>query len=340
MIVENPEKDQLDHYASDFADYSIYQTVAYQRVRADIDRQDISRFVIKDESDKVAIMGLVRIRHVKPLNFRIGYVQWGPLVRKKNGNLSCSVEALKKLQEIYVGNQVNVLRLVPNVHKNQMGLKLACMLEKSGFCCVNSFTPYRTMILRLNCSEKELRGRLHQSWRRKLRKAESAGIKLREQNDRESLRMLEKLYLETARRKGFKGLRPNEFGETQSMLSAEEKMRANVAYHNGEAVTVHLTSSLGDTATLLLAASSEKGLACGAAYLSWWQAIVSANRGGMKSYDVGGINFKNNPTVSRFKSGLGGDESVHIGAFEACSSSYAKSTWRILEKGYGMLRSR
>lgn len=338
VLVDNIDKKDWQRYASDFADYSIYQTWPYQQVRAEMDGQEVSRVVIKDENGIVVTMCQVRIKHVKPLGLRIGYVQWGPLVRGFDDTLRCSVEASVALREAYLGTRVNVFRIVPNVCNNETGKEFARLLETSGFHYTPSFEPYHTMLLSLNRPEELLRKRLHQSWRRKLKKAEAVGIETKNCTDEESFITLEKLYLEMLRRKGIKELDPEVFMTTQRLLSAAEKMNVIVAYYHGQPVTAHVTSNLGDTAILLLVASSEKGLACGSSYLVWWKAVTASNRLGMKYYDVGGIDFENNVTVSRFKAGMGGYECSHIGAFEAYSSLRVKSIWRVADKVYRLIK--
>ena len=140
------------------------------------------------------------------------------------------------------------------------------------------------------------------------------------------------------RRKRITGLDTEVFVHSQRMLSAAEKINVIVAYYDGEPVTAHATSNLGDTGILLLVASNEKGLACHSAYLAWWKAISASHRAGMKYYDVGGIDFENNTTVSRFKAGMGGQEAFHIGNFDACSNLCAKATWRCVDKLYQKLK--
>lgn len=336
--IDNFGRSDWERYAKNFFDYSIYQTWEYQQIRAKMDRQEVSRAVIKDENGRVATMCQIRIKHFKLLRLRIGYVQWGPLVRGFDGTLGCSVEALVALREAYLGTRVNVFRIVPNVCNNETGKEFARLLETSGFHYTLSFEPYHTMLLSLNRPEELLRKRVHQSWRRKLKKAEAVGIETKNCTDEESFIILEKLYLEMLRRKGIKGLDPEVFVRTQRLLSAAEKMNVIVAYYHGQPVTAHVTSNLGDTAILLLVASSEKGLACGSSYLVWWKAVTASNRLGMKNYDVGGIDFENNVTVSRFKAGMGGDECSHIGAFEAYTSSMAKNIWRAAEKVYRLIK--
>jgi len=117
VIVDSVSREEWEGYAANFADYSIYQTWPYQQVRAEMDGQEVSRVIIKDERGHVVTMSQVRIKHVKPLGLRIGYVQWGPLVRATNGTLKCTLGALKALCKAYVGTKIDVFRIVPNMVK-------------------------------------------------------------------------------------------------------------------------------------------------------------------------------------------------------------------------------
>ena len=107
-----------------------------------------------------------------------------------------------------------------------------------------------------------------------------------------------------------------------------------VAYFNGEPVTIHLTSNLGDTAVALLVAGNEKGYSCWSSYLAWWKALTTSNDRGMKKFDFGGIDIENNPNVYRFKAGMGGREKNHIGVFEAYTNPVVKNLFRVAEKVY------
>jgi lipid II:glycine glycyltransferase (peptidoglycan interpeptide bridge formation enzyme) len=198
--------------------------------------------------------------------------------------------------------------------------------------------PYRTFVLRVDDSEEDIRKRLRKSFRRDVKYAEKAGIEIKQAGSKEFCDILEKLYLLSLQRKKFKGLNPQEFIRPQLMLSNDEKMNITVAYCDGEPVAVHLASNLGDTAVVLLAASNEKGLACGASYLVWYSGAVSALRAGMRGYDLGGIDPDSNPNVYQFKSRMGGDEVLNIGAFETCTNSVVKGLWRIAEKTYMLIK--
>ena len=338
VILDNISREEWEQYTREFADYSLYQTWAYQENRAEMDNQEVSRIVIRDENGKVVTMCQVRIKHIKPLGLKIGYIQWGPLVRAVDGTLNCCTRALKILREAYIGAKVNVLRIVPNVFDDQAGQDVSCILKSCGFERVQSIRPYRTMIFPLDIDEKEMRNRLHRSWRRYLNRAEKSNIEIREGTDIEFFEVLEKLYTSALKRKKFKGLDPKEFIKTQQLLSPHEKMNIVVAYYQGRLVTAHATSHLGDTALGILAASNDKGFQCWASYIVWWRTLLAGKLAGMNKYDLGGIDPDNNPNVYQFKSRMGGEEYFHIGAFDAYSSSHVKIIWRMCDKIYQYIK--
>jgi lipid II:glycine glycyltransferase (peptidoglycan interpeptide bridge formation enzyme) len=338
VIVDDIGPDQWEQCAREFADYSVYQTWAYQETRAKADRQQISRIIIKDDNGSVMTMCQIRIKHVKPLGFKIGYIQWGPLIRAKDGTIKCCSRVLNILRETYVGTKVNVLRIVPNVIDDQVGKDVSSVLKSCGFERVQSVRPYRTMILPLDIDESEMRNRLHRSWRRYLKRAEKNDIEIRQGTDIEFLELLDKLYTSALERKKFKGLDPKEFVETQKLLSPHEKMNIVLAYYQGQVVTAHATSHLGDTALGILAASNEEGLKCWASYKVWWKTLLAGKQAGMTKYDLGGIDPVGNPNVYQFKLRMGSKEIFHIGAFEAYSSVPARIVWYMSEKIYNLLK--
>jgi lipid II:glycine glycyltransferase (peptidoglycan interpeptide bridge formation enzyme) len=338
VIVDNIGPREWEQYAGCFADYSIYQTWAYQQVRAEMAGQKVSRVVVKDPSNTVVTICHVRVKRVKGLGLKIGYVQQGPLMQAVDGRITCSAEALKALCEAYVGARVHVLRLVPNVRDDQTEQDVSAMLRFCGFESVSWVARYRTLILPLEGSEKEVRRRLDRNFRRNLRKAERAGIEIRECRGGKFCQILRDLYGVMVNRKGFVASNPDEFIKPQLRLSPAEKLNFVAAYCDGEPVSVHVGSNLGTTGVALLAATDEKGLACGASYLVWWKACVAAKNAGMKQYDLGGIDPEKDPGCYQFKSHISRQESVSIGAFEAYSSLPVRAVWHASMKVYNLIR--
>ena len=339
VLIDEVDPQQWLQYAGMFSDYSIYQTWAYQEIRAKTDKQQLSRIVIKDKDNDIVLISHVRIKQIMPLGLKIGYMQMGPLMLNRDGTSRCRVEALKILRQEYLKTRVDVLRIVPNIFKNNENQRFIEMLEMSGFQRCPYFAPYHTLILPLGCSSETLRKGLHQKWRKKLRKAEKAGVEIVEKSDNDAFELLDNFYYKLCQRKKFKCEKTEIFSKSQSALSDSEKMSPVVVCLNGEPVAVHLTSNLGDTAIALLVAASDQGYSCWSSYLAWWKALTISNERGMKKYDFGGIDFEKNPSVSRFKAGMGGEEQFHIGAFDAFKSSVTRNAFRIGEKIYKGIRN-
>ena len=337
IIIDDISEALWQTYAQDFADYSIYQTWAYQQVRAETAGQQLSRFVVKD-GQQVMTMGQMRIMNVRPLGLRIGYVQWGPLLRGKDGEIRCSAEAITMLRQVYLDRRVNILRLVPNICDGESGRQIEQILGNSGFTRVAHLRPYHTVTVPLEAPEEELRSNLHQKWRNMLNKAEKAGVEIRQGTSDKYFSIFESLYRSTVERKHFTGLDIEEFSKSQQALDERQKMNVIAAYLDGEPVSAHVSSYLGDTAIVLFAAGNDAALKCGASNLVWWRSLLAARKAGMKSCDLGGIDPVGNPGVYQFKSRMGGKEIFHIGTFEACRGSCIRGVWRLTEKLHTIIK--
>jgi len=332
LIIDTFGRDEWEYHAAGFADYSLYQTWSYQKTRARMQRCKLSRAIIKDHTGQALTMCQTRIITIKPINLKIAYIQWGPLVRRRNDKIDCSPQALKLLVQAYLSNSADIIRIVPNLPDNDMTQNFTETLLSAGFNRIPGDRPYRTIVLPLDKSEQDLRMGLRKSWRRDLNRAQRAKIKITEQTNGSCLEVLQQLYTELLKRKNFKGLSPAQFVETQNLLCENEKMKVIVAYLDNKPITVHLTSRLGDTAIAILAAGSPEALTCSSSYLAWWQAFVNARQAGMKKFDLGGIDPDNNQNVYLFKSRVGGQQSCHIGSFEAYRSPAVKSASKIAHK--------
>ena len=133
VLIDEIEPTQWTEYASAFSDYNIYQSWAYQEIRADMDGQKISRAIVKDEEGEVVAMAHVRIKHVESLKLRIGYIQTGPLFFRKDGACGCSADVVGALREAYLGPQVNVLRIAPNIINDPENQGYIQAFEANGF---------------------------------------------------------------------------------------------------------------------------------------------------------------------------------------------------------------
>ena len=320
---------EWEHCARDFSDYSIYQTCAYQQVRGRNNGQQVHRLAIKGDNDEVRALCQIRIQSIKAMGLKVGYAQWGPLLRKKGRFSHNLVDVMSQLRDLCFGLDIDVVRLAPNVIDDAASHEIREALKNSGFRKLPDVPAYHTTILSLDRSDNALREGLHQSWRRMLRKAEAACVEIKEQKDQLPFQVLQRFYTNLVRKKGFEGVDPDVFSKTQTGLSESEKINTLVGYCDDEPVTVHATSNLGESGVFLLSASSEKGYECRASYVAWWKAIIDAKNKGLRKYDTGGIDFEKAPGIARFKAGIGGEEKFYIGTFEAYASRRASAIWGV-----------
>jgi len=321
----------------EFLDYSIYQTLAYQNVRAEMDKQTLLHILIKNDNDITCLMCIVRIKNIKPIGFKIGYIQWGPLIRKAN-NVHYSRELFKCLSDHLLKEYVNVLRVTPNIYKDYIGKQISETLKQAGFISINNAAPYRTMLLPLEKEEEDLRNSFHRQWRKLLRKADKQNIEIRHGTGVDYFKILEDLYFSAKKRKGFIGLDSQIFLRTQKLLPESEKMDVIVAYVDGTPVSAHISSNLGEITQGVLAATSTFGLSVASSYLVWWETLLESKRKGMLMYDLGGFDPIENPGVYKFKSRMGADEAFHIGCFDAYANKRSQLLWLGIEKVYQIIK--
>jgi lipid II:glycine glycyltransferase (peptidoglycan interpeptide bridge formation enzyme) len=309
-----------------FRDYTVYQSWAYQQVRCEKEHQQISRAIVRDKNDRAVAMLQVRIKPIPLTHLRVGYVQWGPLIDRRDCDNFTDFSVFSLIRQAYL-KKVDVLRLVPSIVADERGKHIASVLEQSGYRRVVKCSAYHTFYLPID-DDESMQNRLDRSWRRSLKKAERAGIEIKESSAVEDFYALEEIYNTSKHRKGFSGLNPKIFIQTQQHLSSDEKMQVIIAYCQGIPVTAHASSYLGQMGEGILAGSTKEGLSCGASYLVWWKTLLAAKRAGMKIYNLGGIDPQKNPSVYQFKMRMGGQEIFHIGTFDAVRSSTAHVIWK------------
>ena len=335
--IDSFNREAWENCACEFADYSIYQTWPYQECRSQQDKQDVIRAIVREKCGNVCMMAQVRVKTIPLINSRIGYVQWGPLVRKHDGMICDDPEAFRLFADALMDHGLTVLRAVPAVMQNVENQSVVKGLNSVSYSLAHD-APYRTFIVDVSDSEEGIRKRLHKSFRRDLKYAEKRDIEIRSGYDQQLFGILSDMYAESKKRKGFQGLEIEEFAIPQCILSESEKMKVFVALQNDQPVSTLLSTELGDSAIVLLAASNEMGLQLGSSYLLWYQACISAHGKGLTWCDLGGIDPDENPNVYKFKSRLGGCDSSHIGVFDSCKNIMHRIIWRVICRMHGRVK--
>lgn len=178
-------------------------------------------------------------------------------------------------------------------------------------------TGYSTVILDLTAPLEALRAGLDGKWRNRLAKAESdAAFSARvEPSLPEARRLLERESQQRAERR-FHGL-PTDFVQAyiEACTSREQAFAVSYAQSRKETQAALLFLIHGNTATYHIGWSSDAGRKTNAHNLLMWRGIEYLRRIGVKRLDLGGVNTRALPGITRFKLGTGGQVLTLAGSF-------------------------
>jgi hypothetical protein len=161
---------------------------------------------------------------------------------------------------------------------------------------------YPTWILELPEDPDELRA----SWKktsnnlfRNLRKADKAGVSVREGRDESDLRAFYALYLRTMRRRCSLPRPYRQLSEDRRLLQPDGTFRLFVAEHEGHIVAGGVFHSFGDTLDLLYNGSDDSRLDLRPNHALYWHAIRWAVEAGHRRLDFG--HARPESSLARFK---------------------------------------
>ncbi len=178
-------------------------------------------------------------------------------------------------------------------------------------------TGYSTVMLDLSEPLDRLRAGLEGKWRNRLVKTESGqGLLVRvEPNLPEARRLLERESQQRAERR-FHGL-PTAFvpAYIDAAPSREQGFAVSWAEHRKETQAAMLFLIHGDTATYHMGWANESGRKANAHNLLLWRGIEYLQRLGLRRLDLGGINTRSLPGITRFKLGTGGQVLTLAGTY-------------------------
>jgi len=331
VLIDCFDSSYWESCGSNFKDYNIYQTWHYQQIRADNSSSKLSRFVVLSDDNEPLLMGQIRIKSI--LNFKIGYIQMGPVFQSREKIIEELHEAVIILRQSLVKKlHLNVIRMNLNLWDDQK--ELAVPFQKAGFEKAKYFKKNTTFLVSLEPTEEEILKKIDGGNRRLMRKAEKLGLEIEISNNEEHFPQLHKMYLEAKQRKGFTGVDSLEIWNTQKNLSNKEKMELIALKYNNEIITMIATSHLGTTAIPLLYANSRVSLELQVSNYLFWIDYLSAKDKGMKYYDLGGYDEKKNPEGFLFKRRMGGVSRQFLPPLDYYKNNLVKLIWLVLSKKY------
>lgn len=320
-----------ENYGSFFFDYNIYQTWAYQQIRAETDATKLSRFIVVGDDNIPFIMGQIRIKSL--INFKIGYIQLGPIFQRREMMLEELPEAIKILRKSLIEKlDLNVLRINLNLWNDQN--ELAELFQSAGFKEAKYYRSYKTFVVSLEPSEEEIFKYIDSENRRLIRKAEKLGLEFEISYNEDYFPILDKMYLEEKQRKGFTGIDLKDLWQSQIKLNPKDKLELIVVKYKAEIMAIQVTSHIGETALALLNVSSLKSHKLRFANYLWYRAYLSAKEKGHKYYDLGGYDEKLNPNGHLFKRRMGGVSKQLVPPLDYYKNKVAYIIWLAISKKY------
>ena len=325
--VDTVNKEQWSDLLLQFDDATIYQTWSYAVVK--YGTRHLSHLIIKRNGDVVG-MAQLGITKVPFIRAGIATLYWGPLWKLRDSELETEnfLYIIKALKNEYVKIRGFNLRIYPYIYDNEMHAnELQTNLLNEGFQCLQ--TNYRTLLINVSPSLDELRKGFIPRWRTDLNRSEKNDLAVVEGHQDELYDEFKTIYDEMLADKQFISFSdPNMFGTIQHDLPQKLKIKILLSRYKGEAIAAALTSIIGNTALGIFWASNTLGRKLKAAYHLQWKTLEMLKTHGCHYYDIGGIDFENNPGSYRFKSGLAGKYGVDvrlIGRFDTCNNLLSKT---------------
>ncbi len=219
-------------------------------------------------------------------------------------------QAIKKLQRALPLRPLRVVLLSPAVAAE--GLLPGEMDRLS-----RVLTGYATVLLDLRRDLAELRADLDGKWRNRLAKAEADdSVRVQVQADRQACTELLQREGEQRASRGFHGL-PTEL--VPAYIDAHDKpsqaYMMSTARIGKEVVASMLFLLHGQGATYHVGWSNDEGRRLNLHNLLLWRAVEHLKARGLTQLDLGGVNTRDLPGISRFKLGTGGQVLTLAGTY-------------------------
>ncbi|MEU8648615.1 peptidoglycan bridge formation glycyltransferase FemA/FemB family protein [Streptomyces sp. NPDC048737] len=171
-------------------------------------------------------------------------------------------------------------------------------------------------------SPEEIQGGFNQQWRRNIKKAEKAGVKV-VRGDLTDLTVFYGLYLETAERDRFVPRPLPYFQRMWTALNAEhpDRMRLYLAHHDGEVLAAATMITVGEHVWYSYGASTARRREVQPNNALQWRMMCDAHELGAAVYDLRGITDTLEDAnhllgLLRFKVGTGGEAVEYLGEWD------------------------
>lgn len=326
-----------DQTLAGFADFSPCQSYAWGEYRKALGWQPL-RLAAFDEQRKVVAMmqGTLR-RH--PFGIGLMWCEGGPVgdLSVCDDSLQTAVKIASGLKRVYCRFRCDRARNIEDVLR----------LSAQGWCLPWSpITSNYSMMLDLTQEEDRLLAACDRNFRRNLRRANESDLRITQWFDPN----IDEVLAVYASMQDVKGIEEQlSRDEIEQMLKSlgDQVVIYRCDDQEGNVVSLLGVFIVGDKASSLLWATSEKGRTLLASYPIFWALLQHCQRNGVRVYDLAGIDPIRNHGVYRFKRATGAAPIEYLGEWDWASRPILRwlGNWAIakrasIKKVEGALRAR
>lgn len=180
-----------------------------------------------------------------------------------------------------------------------------------------AYPPYQTIWLDITHDENGLREGLKKNWRGALKKAEEAGLEVKDDQPLKYLTWLLKHYEADKASRGYESASSKTISALAAHFGAKKQVMLLRAQKQGKDIAAILIFIHGAAATYQIGwTDPQSGRKNNAHHFLLWQAIMKLKALGIKDLDLGGVNDFGAKGVKKFKEGLGGELIEYCGQYK------------------------
>ncbi|MDQ7822528.1 MAG: peptidoglycan bridge formation glycyltransferase FemA/FemB family protein [Candidatus Eremiobacteraeota bacterium] len=280
---------------------SLTQSWAYGEAKAECEKWKVLRGIIKRGKQSIAIFQALQKKI--PLIGTLIRINRGPLMIDANithFDLYGVFMVLKKWP-VFKGA---FLLIVPELYDEP---ESGVMLTLLNYIRLRE-NVWHSSLLDLSREEKELRSSLKGKWRNQLAASERSGIVLKISYSSEDFEWLLTNHNILMKEKRYQGPSDELLRSLREKMVQKDDFVMLIALNNNLPAAGIVMIKHGLTCTYLLGWNGPEGRAIHANNYLLWNAIVEMKRRGCKWLDLGGLDEKSTPHITRFKRGVGGME--------------------------------
>ncbi|MBC7074594.1 MAG: peptidoglycan bridge formation glycyltransferase FemA/FemB family protein [Syntrophomonadaceae bacterium] len=333
-IIDNKEKDRYNSFISSHPKGHFLQLWEWGQVKKSTGWDPLPLILEENGEIRGALLILKRRIPVPVINKCIFYSPRGPVVDIEDEKLSRLLfEGAQRVAKDY---GAIFLKIDPDVANSNRFFQDT--LKKVGFrkneTGLNFEGVQPKFVFRLDIipSEEELLKNMQAKTRYNIRLAERKGVKIRQAEDREDLKIFYAILKETAERDRFLIRDYEYFEQIWNLMVKNGYARFFLAEYEEQVIAAALALILGDKAWYLYGASSNKYRSVMPNHLLQWEMIRWARDNGCSIYDFRGVSGdldEKNPLYGlyRFKKGFRGELVEFVGEWDQVYSPFFYWLW-------------